>query len=420
MNVKKKKWYKLDNAAKIFPPNATKDDPKVFRFACELYDDVEEQILQIALEKTLEEYPVFLSSLKKGLFWYYLETSSVKPKVYEEKNVVCDKLDKELLFRTFYYKKRINLEVNHALTDGTGTLAFLKSLVTNYLVEKYKIKSKIILDKTSTHEKEVDSFEKYYERTQKLNIPKGKKAHNLKGEKYPESQLKVIEGLVSAESIIKLAKKHSTTVTSYLTAVLIKSIGSTMTLKEKRKPIIVTIPVNLRKYFKSNTVRNFFSTITVEYKFTLDNYSLEDIIKSVDKQLKENLIKEKLNAQMNALALLENIFVIRVVPIFIKDFVLRCFHNKSRKEQTIALSNIGIVDMPEKLHKYIKLFDVFTSTDCTQMCMCSFNDNMTLSFTTHFVDSEIEKNFFKELTEKDVEVIINTNIVEDDDYEEVL
>ena len=76
--------------------------------------------------------------------------------------------------------------------------------------------------------------------------------------------------------------------------------------------------------------------------------------------------------------------------------------------------------MPEKLSEYIKLFDVFASTDSTQICMCSYLDNMTLSFTTHFVESEIEKNFFKELSDKGIEIEINTNIVEDDDYEEVL
>lgn len=420
MKVKNKKWYKLDNAAKIFPPNATRKDPKVFRFSCELYEDIDKKNLQNALDETLEEYPVFLSSLKRGLFWYYLETSSVKAIVEEEQNTICDKMDKELLFRVSYYKKRINLEVNHALTDGTGTLAFLKSLVSNYLIEKYKIKSKIIIDKASIHEKEIDSFEKYYEKSKKLTFPKGKKAYNLKGEVYPENQLKVIEGLASTDKVKKLAKQHNTTVTAYLISVLIKSIGATMSLKEKRKPVIITVPVNLRNYFKSNTVRNFFNTITIEYKFKADNDNLEQIIESVNKQLKESLTKEKLSEQMNALALLENIFIIRVVPVFIKDIVLKFFHKQSRKEQTIALSNIGIVDMPEKLQPYIKLFDVFTSTDCTQLCMCSYLDNMTLSFTTHFIDSEIEKNFFKELSEQDVEIIINTNVVEDESYEEVL
>ena len=76
--------------------------------------------------------------------------------------------------------------------------------------------------------------------------------------------------------------------------------------------------------------------------------------------------------------------------------------------------------MPKELQKYIKLFDVFASTDCMQICMCSYLDKMVLSFTSHFVNTEIQKNFFTELTKQDIEVVINTNELEDSSYEEVL
>lgn len=420
MSNKVKKWYKLDNAGKIFPPTSDKNDPKVFRFACELYEDVDKLILQNALDKTLEEFPMFLSSLKKGLFWYYLETSSVVPKVLEEENYICDKMDKDLLFRVTFYKKRINLEVYHALTDGTGAICFLKTLVANYLVEKHGIKEQVHIDTSSIYEKEMDSFEKYYSKVKGTKLPKNPKAYILKGRLYPEYRLKVIEGVVPTKEVIKLAKSYNTTVTVYLTSILIKSIGMTMTRKEKRKPVIVTIPVNLRKYFKSDTARNFFNTITVQYKFNNDNDNLDNIIKEVSAQFSAKLTKENLDKQMNSLAVLENIFILRLVPVFIKDLVLKYFYKKSRKEQTIALSNVGIVDLPDEIKDYVKLFDVFASTDCTQTCMCSYLDNMTLSFTSHFISPEIQKNFFTELSNNNVDVVINTNEVEDISYEEVL
>jgi len=420
MNKKNKRWYRLDNAGKIFPPTSNEVDPKVFRFACELLEDINKEILQKALDITIEEYPLFLSSLKKGLFWYYLETSNVKPIVTKENVILCDKMDKDLLFRVSYFKKRINLEVYHALTDGTGTLLFLKSLVTNYLTIKYDIQDKIILDDSSIHEKEDNSFEKYYKESTKLKVPKAPKAFYLEGVRYPENRLKLIEGVVSTQNILSIAKKYNTTVTIYLTSVLIKSIGKTMSRKEKRKPVVVTIPVNLRKYFKSNTARNFFNTITVSYRFKDDNENIEQIIESIDLQFKEKLNKDYLDKEMNSLSVLENVFLIRLVPVFIKDIVLRYFHNRSRHEQTIALSNIGIVEVPEVLQKYIKLFDVFTSTDGMQLCMCSYLDQMVLSFTSHFTDSEIQKNFFTELTKQDVDVTVNTNELEESRYEEVL
>ena len=400
MNKKNRRWYKLDNAGKIFPPTSTRNDPKVFRFACELYENIDKAILQESLHRTLEDYPLFLSRLEKGLFWYYLETSNEKPMVTKEQNILCDRLDEDLLFRVSYYNKRINLEVYHALTDATGALSFLKTLITNYLIIKYNIQKNFLVDDSSIYEKEDDSFEKYYKKSTKLKLPKDDKAYNLKGIKHPEDRLQIIEGVVSTKDVLSLAKSYKTTVTVYLTSILISSIGATMSRKEKRKPVVITIPVNLRKYFKSNTARNFFNTITVSYKFNEDN--------------------ENLDHQMNALAVLENVFIIRLVPVFIKDIVLKYFHMKSRGEQTIALSNVGIVEMPKELQKYIKLFDVFASTDCTQICMCSYLDNMVLSFTSHFVDTEIQKNFFTELSKQNIEVVINTNVLEDSDYEEVL
>ena len=64
-----KKWIKLDNAAKIFPPTCTKRDTKVFRFVCELKEPIDKNILQHALDKTVDAFPLYNSVLKKGIFW---------------------------------------------------------------------------------------------------------------------------------------------------------------------------------------------------------------------------------------------------------------------------------------------------------------------------------------------------------------
>lgn len=420
MNKPNKKWYKLDNAAKIFPPTTSKKDPKVFRIVCELFEDIDCEKLQLALNKTLEEFPLFKSSLKKGLFWYYLETSQVKPVVFKENKNICDEISNDLLFNVSYYKKRINLEVHHSLTDGTGTVLFIKSLVSNYLILKHNIKKKILIDNHSIYEKENDSYEKYFNKNDKNKSEKKIKAHNLKGTTYPENSLKIIEGIVSTNKIVDLSKQYNTTITIFLSSLLIKSILDTMSRREKRKPVVITIPVNLRKYFKSNTIRNFFNTFTVSYYSNEENDSLENIINNVSKQFKEKLTKENLSKQMASLIVLENIFLIRLVPVFLKDIVLKKFYEASRKEQTIALSNIGIIEMPEVLNKYINLFSIFASTDSTQLCMCSYLDKMTFSFSSHFINSEIQKNFFKYLREFDIEIIINDNLLEDSLYEEML
>ena len=82
-------WSRLDNAAKIFPPTSSRSDPKVFRFSCELYEQVEPEALQAALDLTLESFPHLRSVLRRGLFWYYLDSSSLQAQVEEEHLPPC-------------------------------------------------------------------------------------------------------------------------------------------------------------------------------------------------------------------------------------------------------------------------------------------------------------------------------------------
>ena len=65
------KWSRLENAAKIFPSTTSREDTKVFRFTCELTEMVQEAPLQAALEETLEFFPFYRYSLRRGLFWYF-------------------------------------------------------------------------------------------------------------------------------------------------------------------------------------------------------------------------------------------------------------------------------------------------------------------------------------------------------------
>ena len=401
------KWYRLDNAAKIFPPSKNKYDAKVFRFSVSLKESITKSILESALEKTLAEFPVFKSVLKRGFFWYYLEESNIKPIVIEEHNRPCSSFDTSLLFQVTYYKKRINLEVNHALTDGTGTLMFLKTLVAHYLNIKYNLTSNEIINIASTKESSIDSFSKYKTGKIRKAITSSKIAYQIKDEKYAENRLKIIEGVASVQKLLELSKKYDVTLTIYLSSVLIKSIGEAMDLKDRKKPIVIAIPVNLRQFYPSYTVRNFFNAVNISYQY--HGESLKEITKTVQEEFKKNLDPENVKNKMNNMATLEDIFILRLIPIFIKDFILRYAYKFTEKYQTMTLSNIGIIKMPKVYQEYIDYFDVFISTSTIQLCMCSYLDKLLLSFTSQFTNSEIEKNFFRQLSEEGVDIIINTN-----------
>lgn len=408
---KKNNWYKLDNAAKLFPATTTSMDPKIFRFSCHLKEDINIKNLEKSLNLTLKEFPIFKSVLKKGLFWYYLEKSDITPKVSEEHTSPCEKLSSKLLFEVTYYKNKINLEVYHALSDGGGCIPFFETLIYNYLKLTYNIKEDIILNKSSKYEQETDSFKKYYDPKVKIKISKRPLAHQIKGYRYPEGKLKIIEGVTSTSKVKEVAHSYNTTITGLLCGLLIKSIEETMSIKEKNKEISITLPIDLRRHFKSNTIRNFFNVTNINYKCT-NNNSLEKIIEVVNNELKENLKPENISANMNRLIFLEKFLVIRLVPLFIKNPILKFSYDLTRSKQTIGLSNVGIINLPDECEKYIEFFSVFNSIEKSELCILSYKEKICFAFSSHYINSEIEKNFFRHLKSFNLDLDIYTNNLE--------
>jgi len=410
-------WTRLDNAAKIFPPNTNEKDTKVFRFACELKEDVDKDILQVALDNTMLLFPMYNVILRRGIFWYYFEHTELKPEVTEESELPCSALyipnRKNLLFRVTYYKKRINLEIYHALADGTGALAFLKTLVYYYITIKHKEDfgdklPRLDYDASFTQKMD-DSFLRNYDGDKRLDRIRLNKAYHIKGRRSIDNRLRVIEGCMSARQVLELAHKYDTTLTVYLTSLFIKAIYMDMPARARKLPVVLSIPVNLRNYFPSVTARNFFAAINIGYDFGKNSDKLEDIISSVKESFSRELTSDKLKRHINKLSALEHNTFMRIVPLVIKDYVLRFASYLADRGVTAALSNIGRVTVSEELAPYINMFDCFTSVRRPQVCMLSFNDKLVISFASPYTSTDIQKNFFRMLSEAGVDITISSN-----------
>lgn len=267
------RWRRLDNAAKIFPSTSGRRDTRVFRFYCELKENIDGSVLQTALDRTLEKYPVYRSVMRKGLFWYYLENSDLPAIVSAEKDPPCMNLyirdRKNLLFQVNYYQKRMNFEVYHALTDGTGALRFLKELVKNYLVLRHGgegLPDLPITDADVTiQDLENDSFSKYYKKPVRGSgsIMKRRKPCRITGAKAGYGNLNVTEGVVSSSVLREKARAYGVSVTVFLSAVLLCAIHKEM--RRSQRDVVLMVPVNLRKFFPSESMLNFFGWIEPGY-----------------------------------------------------------------------------------------------------------------------------------------------------------
>lgn len=410
------RWSRLDNAAKIFPSTTTRTDTKVFRFACELTEPVDPKLLQSALDSTLELFPFYHCTLRRGLFWYFFTQCNQQAVVEEENQPLCNSLydpDKhQLLFSVTYFQNRINLEIYHSLADGTGALSFLRMLIFYYLTEKHPELKQQKIDMeydASLFERMDDSFSKYYSGKKKYPKQPTPKAYRFSGRKIPEKRILVIEGTGSASQILEKAHEYQTTMSMFLCAVLLKAIAEQMTLKDKKNPVNLSVPVNLRNFFQSKSARNFFSVINISYDFKGEEDTLPAIIASVADSFRRELTQEKISGRINELCALEHNILTRLVPLPIKDISLWAANRMSERSVTASFSNIGKIHMPQELSPYIRLFSVFASTRRLQICLCSFGDLLTMSFSSVFVNTEVQRRFFRILSDMGIELTISAN-----------
>lgn len=421
-NKKVSEWSKLDNAAKIFPPNSKKSDTKVFRFACELHDPVDKNALQKALDITVETFPLYKSIIKSGLFWYYFEKSHLVPMVTEENLPPCsslyDKNNKTLLFRVMYFKKRISFEVYHALSDGAGAFQFFKTLVFHYITIRYEKNFRdsvpVLNTDSSRTQKMDDSFQRYYSGASAANGKKSHKAYRIRGLKLPEYRIRIIEGVIPVDGILAKVKEYNTSLTIFLAAVLMCAINEEIPARQKKRPVVLSIPVNLRNYYYSQTARNFFGVINVDYNFSTGSSQLKEVIEHLNESFKENLTPEHLARRINTLSSLEHNYLLRVIPLFIKDISLKIANSLVDRSYTSTLSNVGKVSVPEEIKPFISSFDIFVSTNKLQACVCSYENELRISFTSAFVSTEIQRRFFKTLTEMGIPVDIVSNKVDEE------
>lgn len=412
------KWSRLDNTAKIFPSNSTSRDSKVFRFSCELHEAADPAVLQHALDKTLEEFPFFRSVMKKGLFWYYLEESALAAVVSPETLTPCAPLynrnSKTLLFRVIYHGRRISLEVYHVLADGTGALQFFCTMISYYLFEKHKAdfpgSFPEFVSESSRWQKAEDGFQKYYERPRRLRPSWERDAYRLRGERFPENRLGIVEGCMRLDAALGCARSRNVTLTELMTAVLILAVQEEMSLRDRRKPVVINVPVNLRGYFPSESARNFFEVINIRYDFRKQENSMEAVLSHVKEQFHDNLKQEQMQERMNQMCALEHNLLMRIIPLFLKDPVLRAANIFAARKVTASFSNVGKVTLPKGMERYVRLFSVFAAPNMVQASACSFQERYVVSFAGPFCRHDVERAFFRRLVSMGIDVTITTNL----------
>lgn len=330
--VKKKfYWRKLDDQAKVFALASNKKYSSVFRLSVILKEKIDAEILQKALELTLEKYKTFKVKMKKGFFWYYLEENEKNPIISIECEYpfkrVNTKENNNYLFKVTYFQNKINIEFFHALTDANNGAEFLKEIIYRYLELKYPLELKNIQTENEQALKyDENEYKKNYKKhSKKTSFPK---AYMIKGEELENGEIAINHFNINLEELKNHAKKEECTISMYLVAMIAYSIFETnYKINKGKRPINISVPINLRKYFESDTLSNFFSYMVISLKLKNDKkYIFNDILNLVKKEFEKKLRIEKIVETMSSDAGKMNNIFIRIAPLVIKKWWQDCVH----------------------------------------------------------------------------------------------
>ena len=419
---KKLEWRRLDNSAKIFPISAGKKYSTVFRLSVVLKEKIDARILEKAVNIALEKYKYFKVRMKEGFFWNYFEYNPKKPIIEEEKEYPCKYIEPsrnhQYLFKVTYFDCKINIDIFHSLTDGNSGVIFFREIIYNYLElshpEKFKEELRTVRKVDISTE---DSYIKNYDKKAKGNLST-KKAYKLKGRKIKLGAISAIHEIIDLDKLKQECKKANATITQYLTAVLIYCIYTENYLKNKgKRSIKVCIPINLKKYFPSNTISNFFSYMTVEAEMEENSlHTFEKILDFVKNEFKEKLTQEEIQKTMsNNVKLGINPFI-KAIPLFLKKPIVRLSYLEIRKYTTTTFSNIGRIGIIGKYQEYIDEFFMLIAPEPVEKIKCSacsFENKIVFTFTSILDDANIERKFYEFLQEKNIPVRIESNGVLD-------
>lgn len=418
-----KKWYRLDTAALIFPAIARRDWSNAFRVSATLSEPIDPEMLQQATDDLRCRFPSFFVTLRRGLFWYYLEESDRPVRVQSDFAYPLTFMSSRELrrncMRVLYYKNRIAVEFFHALTDGRGGSVFLCNLMARYLALKYGLRipqEGLICDLTmppSAEELE-DSFLK--NAAEVASSRAEPKSYHLHGTRELRGFKTLTTGIVDTQALLNAAHRCKVTVTALLAAVMAESVIGIQNdeLPRKRQRFVkITIPVDLRRLYGSRTLRNFSLVLNVGADPRCGDYSTEELCSTIYHQLCAYATPQNMAGMIAANVLPQQITVLRLAPVFLKNLVMDGVYRRSGEGGgSLNISNITSLPLPEIMTAYVKRMEFIIGPQRSYPNNCSvlsYGGKTYINMIRNIRESELERRFFSRLVELGVPVEIECN-----------
>ncbi|MCR4615017.1 MAG: hypothetical protein K5756_02570 [Clostridiales bacterium] len=417
MTKVKNQKFDLDTSAKMYSYIKNRKWNQMFRVSATLYDKVDPELLIRAVAELKDRFPTFFVTIRGSFFWRHLRAVDCTDIVEEDdgkwpcRPIEIGRKINTPMFRVLYKDSTIALEIFHAVTDGTGAMRFLQTIVATYFrlqgIDVPSTDSILDAKDKPTDEEMENAFLKCYDKKGETQGRGESKAYQYMP-KITENYLKIVHGIIPVDELKVVTKNYGVTVTSFMTAVYIYAFYKHLGEKID-KPIKIQVPVNLRPIFGfKDNLRNFSLFANVEVNSDMNGCNFEDILKTTVEQMNTGFHKDNLQKIINANVGSEQMAVVRFSPSIVKLPILRIATRLyGERLSTSPFSNIGVINVPDVLKDKIKSFDFVigaTRVNNIYMTMNSFNGKTVVTFSSRSKETEVQKIFFDFLREQGMSV----------------
>lgn len=423
MAEKKSPWYKMDNASVMYSSLQKEEYSAIYRFSAMMDKPVDTAALQRAIDRVMPRFPGFAMKIRKGMFWYYYEPNTapgpfLKKDLAEPCRPVRFNEDDCWLVRFYYYGSRISIEVFHALADGAGTMSFFKVVLAQYLREtgiEVPVGEGIPdLDEEPKAEEWEDAYSRYAGGRIKRQ-PLVRKAYPNLGTPEPFYTFNVTMGFIPVDKVKQRAKSRGISVSDYLCAVLLYVLIQKQ--KDERPfrelPVALAVPVNLRPYFPTTTLRNFILTIQPWVDPSIGPYSFEEIASLTHHYMRTHSSPQEMRAAFTKNVRLQNNRFLQLIPRFLKNPIMAIsYRTRGMRPYSATMTNPGIFSVPEAMRPHILHMEAIqgqATVPRAHLAVISYDNTMVMTFSGTQQETTVEREFFRFLVKDGVPVRIESN-----------
>ena len=402
-------WTRLENSAIIYPSCKTRKYAAVYRMSVTLDRNVDEASLDASVKTVIKRFPSFRYTVRRGVFWWFLNRLENEPAVCasSELKPFDIKTNGGYMFKLSCTGARIDLDVFHALTDGTGAMTFLLSVVAEYLKLTDSVQVRYGKWVFNPYEEPVeqemeDGFDNFS--GTKGSLDQESPAWHIRGREEKADVLNSLGVSIELEQAKAKASEMDCTLTELISAILLYSmqeLRSKDPSRRKESSIRMELPVNLRPIFGSRTLRNFSSYVYLGLDLSNGEYSLDSVLSEVKYQKRLYVQPARLTRRIAANVALEENLAIRCIPLFIKRPVINIInHLKGDKYATYTFSNLGNIELPEGVREHVKdiHFILGRTRKRSGSCACvSYGGKLNLNFSRKIAEDDLERIFVRNL-----------------------